>query len=54
MTPLTHISLVHDIFPIHLNKLVMDFGGVNVFHIKKLNYGMHLTIGRIRDCYVSL
>jgi hypothetical protein len=28
ITPFTHISLVHDTFPIHFDKLVMDFGRV--------------------------
>jgi hypothetical protein len=33
-TPLTHNPLIHDTFPIHFNKLVMEFGRANVFSFK--------------------
>jgi hypothetical protein len=34
MTPLTHIAHIHDLFPIHFDRLAMDFSRVNVFHVK--------------------
>jgi hypothetical protein len=49
MTQLMHIPLIHDTFTIHLDKMAMDFGRANVFHVKKLNHGMHLTVGGISD-----
>jgi hypothetical protein len=36
--PLTHIPLVHDTFPIHFDKLAMDFGRLNVFSVQKSNH----------------
>jgi hypothetical protein len=43
-TPLSHIPLVHDTFPIHFNKLEMDFDSAKIFRFQKSN---HLTIGGI-------
>jgi hypothetical protein len=33
-----HLPPVHDIFPPFFDRLVMDFGMANVFHIKKSNH----------------
>jgi hypothetical protein len=38
MTPLTHIPFIHDTFLIHFDKLAMDFGKENAFHVQKLNH----------------
>jgi hypothetical protein len=46
---LTHVPLVHDTFPIHINKLAMDFGRVNDFRIQKCNHRTHLTTDGIGD-----
>jgi hypothetical protein len=35
MTTLMHIPLVHDTFPIHFDKLAMDFGRANAFRVQK-------------------
>jgi hypothetical protein len=48
-TPLMHIPLVHDTFPIHFDKLAMDFSRANVFHVQKSNHQTHLTICGISD-----
>jgi hypothetical protein len=36
-------------FSIHFDKLAVDFGRVIIFHIKKLNHQMHLTISGFGD-----
>jgi hypothetical protein len=48
-TPLMHIPLIHDTLSIHFNKLAIDFGRENVFHVQKSNYRTYLTISRIND-----
>jgi hypothetical protein len=54
MTPLSHNPHVYDTFPIYFNKLAMDFGRVNVFHVQKSNHWMHFTISEISDWHGSL
>jgi hypothetical protein len=44
MTTLTHIPLIHDTFPMHFDKLVMDFGRANVFRVQKSN---RISAGRM-------
>jgi hypothetical protein len=34
MTPLTHIAHICDTFPMHFDKLAMDFSSANVFVFK--------------------
>jgi hypothetical protein len=48
-TTLTHIPLIHDTFPIHFDKLAMDFSKVNIFRFQKSDHRTHLTIGGISD-----
>lgn len=48
MTPYMHSPLIHDTFPIHFNKLEMNFGRANVFRIQKSNYPTHLKIHGMR------
>jgi hypothetical protein len=45
LTHLTHIPLIHDTFPIHFNKLEMDFIMAKVFRIQKSDHLTHLPSG---------
>jgi hypothetical protein len=40
-----YIPLVPDTFPIHFDKLALDFGTTNVFRIQQSYQGTQLTIG---------
>jgi hypothetical protein len=54
MSPLMHTPLVHDSFPIHFDKLAMDFDRANVFVFQKSKHWMHLIIGSNSDWYAFL
>jgi hypothetical protein len=48
-TPFSHIWLVHYTFPIHWNKLMVNFNGRDIFCIQKPNYCSHFTLRGIFD-----
>jgi hypothetical protein len=50
-TPLSNISLIHytRTFPIHCNKLTVNFHLMDILCIQKPNYSSHFTIGEILD-----
>ena len=44
---LLHFAVTHESFTIHITYLLMNFGCIAPFHIKKLNFSAHFTFGRV-------
>jgi hypothetical protein len=48
-TPLSHIWLIRYTFPIHCNKLTVNFNWIDISCIQKPNYSSHFTTNGILD-----